>query len=73
MRISSNNIGSRQSASISSLLGEGRRAAGYSVEQLAITCGLTVAEIEAIELGADSNPARLRRVAAALQLPSSVL
>ncbi|ASY73174.1 hypothetical protein SF83666_b65250 (plasmid) [Sinorhizobium fredii CCBAU 83666] len=36
-----------------------------------MTCGLTGAEITRIELGADVDPARLRRIAAALQMPTS--
>jgi transcriptional regulator with XRE-family HTH domain len=36
-----------------------------------LTCGLTAAEITRIELGADVDPARLRRIAAALQVPNS--
>ncbi|MEY9998884.1 helix-turn-helix domain-containing protein [Sinorhizobium fredii] len=50
-----------------------REAMGYSVEDLSLTCGLTGAEIIRIELGADVDPARLRRNAAALQVPTSAL
>ncbi|NRP20086.1 hypothetical protein LPJGGPFB_03345 [Ensifer adhaerens] len=46
-----------------------RQAIGYSVDELALTCGLTDAEITNIELGADADPGKLRRIAAALQLP----
>lgn len=48
-----------------------RHSAGYTVEQLAITCGLTVQEIIDLETGADNNPSHIQRVAAALQIPSS--
>lgn len=48
-----------------------REAIGYSVEDLAVTCGLTDAEISRIEIGADADPSRLRRIAAALQMPAS--
>jgi transcriptional regulator with XRE-family HTH domain len=48
-----------------------RKGAGYTVEQLAITCGLTTQEIEALEDGTDSNPSHIQRVAAALQIPLS--
>ncbi|WFU52042.1 helix-turn-helix transcriptional regulator (plasmid) [Sinorhizobium terangae] len=48
-----------------------REAVGYSVEELAITCGLTGAEITRIEIGADADPGRLRRIAAALRVPTS--
>lgn len=46
-----------------------RNLAGYTVEQLAITCGLTTSEIRALEDGTDSDPLRIRRVAAALHIP----
>ena len=45
-----------------------RASVGYSVDDLAVTCGLTSEEIEALEAGTDSDPARLKRVAAALQV-----
>jgi hypothetical protein len=50
---------------------EAREAKGYSIEDLAVTCGLTVAEIRDVELGIEANPAYLRRVAAALGMPES--
>jgi DNA-binding XRE family transcriptional regulator len=46
-----------------------RNLAGYTVDQLAITCGLTANEIRALEDGSDSDPLRIRRVAAALHIP----
>ncbi|MDO6966358.1 helix-turn-helix domain-containing protein [Rhizobium alvei] len=45
-----------------------RLDAGYSIENLAVTCGLTTSEIEDIENGLDDNPARLARVANALKI-----
>lgn len=48
-----------------------RTSSGYTIEQLAITCGLTTQEIEALENGTDSNPSHIQRVAAALQIPLS--
>ncbi|WEJ08549.1 helix-turn-helix domain-containing protein [Sinorhizobium prairiense] len=48
-----------------------REAVGYSVEDLALTCGLTGAEITRIELGDDVDPDKLRRIAAALRVPTS--
>lgn len=48
-----------------------REAVGYSVEELALTCGLTGAEITRIEIGADVDPDKLRRIAAALRVPTS--
>ncbi|PDT34008.1 MULTISPECIES: helix-turn-helix domain-containing protein [Sinorhizobium] len=48
-----------------------REAVGYSIEDLALTCGLTGAEITRIELGDDVDPDKLRRIAAALRVPTS--
>ena len=50
-----------------------RESAGYSIEDLAVTCGLANSEIAAIEDGSDADPAKLRRIAAALQVPVSAL
>ncbi|MBB4189208.1 transcriptional regulator with XRE-family HTH domain [Sinorhizobium terangae] len=49
-----------------------REAVGYSIEDLALTCGLTGAEITRIEQGADVDPGRLKRIAAALRVPTSM-
>ncbi|MCO5732017.1 helix-turn-helix transcriptional regulator [Rhizobium sp. SSA_523] len=73
MTIAQNNIESVSSVSIASTLADARRAAGYSLDDLAITCGLTVDELEAIEGGSDLDPARLQRVASALQLRQLIL
>jgi transcriptional regulator with XRE-family HTH domain len=51
---------------------EAREAKGYSIEDLAVTCGLTTDEIRDVELGLDASPSYLRRVAAALGLPEGV-
>jgi transcriptional regulator with XRE-family HTH domain len=48
---------------------EAREAKGYSIEDLAVTCGLTMDEIRDVELGLRASPGYLRRVAAALGLP----
>ncbi|MBB5574601.1 MULTISPECIES: helix-turn-helix domain-containing protein [Rhizobium] len=48
-----------------------RETVGYSIEDLAVTCGLANEEIVHIEDGDDIDPAKLRRIAAALQLPPS--
>jgi transcriptional regulator with XRE-family HTH domain len=45
-----------------------RASVRYSVEDLAVTCGLTSDEILALEAGNDHDPSRLKRVAAALQV-----
>ncbi|MGH0359704.1 helix-turn-helix domain-containing protein [Sinorhizobium meliloti] len=56
---------------IGGALKQSRETMGYSVEDLSLTCGLTAAEITRIELGADVAPARIRRIAVALQVPTS--
>ena len=45
-----------------------RMAAGYSLEDLAETCGLTVVEISRIEDGAEIDMQHLRRIAPALRI-----
>jgi transcriptional regulator with XRE-family HTH domain len=45
-----------------------RSAVGYSIEQMAVTCGLSHHEIVAIEDGADADIGRLKRAATALKL-----
>ena len=48
-----------------------RESVGYSIEDLAVTCGLTNSEISDIEAGRDSDPTKLRRIASALQVSLS--
>ena len=43
-----------------------RQAIGYSLDEAALTSGLTVDELAALEAGADSDTAKIQRVAAAL-------
>ncbi|MDB5551039.1 MAG: family transcriptional regulator [Rhizobium sp.] len=50
-----------------------RQAAGYSIEDLAVTCGLTSAEIARIEDGIEIDMQHLKRIAPALQLSVSSL
>lgn len=50
-----------------------RQAMGYSVEDLAVTCGLAVDEIVGLEAGADVSADKLRRIAHALRLPDTAL
>ena len=50
---------------------QAREAKGYSREDLAVTCGLTVEEIEDLELGNAASPSYLRRVASALGLEAT--
>ena len=53
------------------LVRQAREAKGYSREDLAVTCGLTVEEIEDLELGNAASPGYLRRVASALGLEAT--
>ncbi|ANN59705.1 transcriptional regulator [Mesorhizobium loti NZP2037] len=50
-----------------------RETRGYSVEELSLTCGLSVGEIEDIENGRAADPSKLRRIASALRLPQDDL
>ncbi|MFD1745675.1 helix-turn-helix domain-containing protein [Rhizobium helianthi] len=68
MTISQTHFNHHNSISLAEAIAEGRRAAGYSFDDLAIACGLTVSELEALEKGRDQDPVRLKRVASALQL-----
>ncbi|OCP16099.1 MULTISPECIES: helix-turn-helix domain-containing protein [unclassified Ensifer] len=74
MTVSINNLAASSatasaSVDIADAVRRSRQAVGYSVDELALTCGLTDVEITNIELGADVDPGKLRRIAAALQLP----
>lgn len=59
----------RTDAPFAAKIAAARGECGYTVEQLAITCGLTTEEIVALEDGTDINPSHIQRVAAALQIP----
>jgi ribosome-binding protein aMBF1 (putative translation factor) len=50
---------------------EARLAAGYSIDDLAVTTGLVHAEITRVEDGSDADPAKVKRIAAALKMPPS--
>jgi len=50
-----------------------RETRGYSLEELSLTCGLSVEEIEDIENGKAADPAKLRRIASALRLPQDAV
>ncbi|MDX8480997.1 helix-turn-helix transcriptional regulator [Mesorhizobium sp. VK24D] len=50
-----------------------RETKGYTIEELSLTCGLAVGEIIDIEDGKDADPAKLRRIASALQVPEEEL
>lgn len=66
-------LGAMSNGTVASRVKAYRESAGYSIEDLAVTCGLANSEISAIEDGSDVDPAKLRRIAAALQVPVSAL
>jgi transcriptional regulator with XRE-family HTH domain len=76
MSISPSDVGDEQAAillasDIAARVRAAREAVGYSIEALAVTCGLANAEISDIESGKDHDPAKLKRIASALQVPIS--
>lgn len=50
-----------------------RESFGYSIDDLALTCGLTTGDIARIESGEETDPSHLRRIATALNLPEEAL
>jgi transcriptional regulator with XRE-family HTH domain len=50
-----------------------RESVGYSIDDLAVACGLTADEITEIEVGNDADPTRLRRIAGALGIPEDAV
>ncbi len=56
---------------VAKAVAEARLAAGYSIDDLALTTGLIHDEILHVEDGSDSDPAKVKRIAAALKIPSS--
>jgi transcriptional regulator with XRE-family HTH domain len=76
MSISLNNLDASKATAMTAInvaaaVKAAREAVGYSVDDLAVTCGLVADEIQEIESGEDADPAKLRRIAAALQVPLS--
>jgi transcriptional regulator with XRE-family HTH domain len=74
MSISLNNLDRSNAEAVSAInasaaIRAAREAIGYSVDDLAVTCGLLVSEIQEVENGEDTDPAKLKRIAAALQMP----
>ncbi|WP_455273902.1 helix-turn-helix domain-containing protein [Rhizobium herbae] len=66
-------LGAISGGTVASRVKAYRESAGYSIEDLAVTCGLANFEISAIEDGSDADLAKLRRIAAALQVDVSAL
>jgi ribosome-binding protein aMBF1 (putative translation factor) len=59
------------SGQVARAVAEARIAAGYSIEDLAVTTGLVHDEILGVEDGSNADPGKVRRIAAALKIPSS--
>lgn len=59
--------------SIAKRIKAARESVSYSLDDLALTCGLTHAELSDIERGADLDEGKLKRVAAALRIPAAAL
>jgi transcriptional regulator with XRE-family HTH domain len=73
-------IGQALSSSVAAAVAAGtnpvramREFLGYSLEELAVTCGLAVDEISSIEAGEDVDPSKLRRIAHAFGLPEDAI
>jgi transcriptional regulator with XRE-family HTH domain len=58
---------------VSAILSEARQERSYTLEQLAVTTGLTVDELKAVEDGGVTDPALVQRIASALGLPPAAL
>ncbi|MDR7143296.1 helix-turn-helix domain-containing protein [Rhizobium sp. BE258] len=76
MSISLNNLDESKATVVSAInvaaeVKTAREAVGYSIDDLAVTCGLVPSEITEIENGENADPAKLKRIAAALQVPLS--
>lgn len=76
MSITQNNIDSSKASTvphgeIAAAVRQAREAIGYTIADLSETCGLTNEEIVEIEAGTEADPAKLRRIAAALQVAPS--
>jgi len=50
-----------------------RESVGYSIDDLAVACGLTADEITEMEIGKDADPVRIRRIAGALGIPEDAV
>jgi len=75
MAFSEKNVAAQVNSTASgvSIVKATREVLGYSIEDLALTCGLTAQEIIDLENGADHEKAKLRRIAVALKLPEDIL
>lgn len=76
MSISMSNFETATEKSISpqnaaSAVAQARETVGYTIDQLAVTTGLTAEELTAIERGEEIDASRLQRIAAALGLPAT--
>ncbi|KSV74514.1 hypothetical protein N182_28140 [Sinorhizobium sp. GL2] len=62
--------GAKAAPSLATAVKAAREALSYSIDDLAVTSGLTADEISAIERGAEADPIKVRRIAAALRMPA---
>jgi transcriptional regulator with XRE-family HTH domain len=65
------NLNGATTYDVGAAIKKARETVGYSIDDLAVTCGLANTEISEIEGGAGVDFARLSRIAAALQVPAS--
>jgi hypothetical protein len=59
------------SGQVARAVAEARIAVGYSIDDLALTTGLVHDEIVGVEDGSNADPAKVKRIAAALRIPPS--
>ncbi|MFN7024644.1 MAG: helix-turn-helix domain-containing protein [Pseudorhizobium sp.] len=76
MSISMNNFDAATDTKVSgeqvaAAVAEARLAVGYSLEQLAVTTGLTIDQLTAVENGEGADASLLHRIATALGLPAA--
>ncbi|MBB3386181.1 MULTISPECIES: helix-turn-helix domain-containing protein [unclassified Rhizobium] len=61
-------IGVANGTTIGQALKQARENVGYSVDDLAVTCGLTTLEIDQIESGVETDELKVRRISIALSV-----
>jgi transcriptional regulator with XRE-family HTH domain len=71
--IEDSNVPVQLSTHIGDAVNIARQRAGYSIEQLAVTCGLTEIEIAKVEAGREADERLVRRIARALKLAPATL
>ncbi|PZM08788.1 helix-turn-helix domain-containing protein [Rhizobium tubonense] len=69
--VDASNVSQLSQIDVGNAVRTARESYGYSLDDLAVTCGLTNREISDVEIGADTDPSKIRRIAAALQIAPS--